>query len=64
MLMLEGLLTALIFTIYSAIGSEIARYEVSGDVSTLTLPVKLESGVYFAKYISADFTSTTQILVK
>jgi hypothetical protein len=50
--------------IYSTIGSEIARYEVSGDVSSLTLPVKLESGVYFAKYISADFTSTTQVLVK
>jgi len=50
--------------IYSAIGSEIARYEVSGDVSTLTLPVKLESGVYFAKYISVDFTSSTQVLVK
>jgi hypothetical protein len=50
--------------IYSMIGSEIARYEVSGEVSTLTLPMKLESGVYFAKYISADFTSTTQVLVK
>ena len=50
--------------IYSALGSEIARYEVSGDVSTLTLPVKLESGVYFAKYISVDFTTTTQVLVK
>ena len=50
--------------IYSTIGSEIVRYEVSGDVSILTLPVKLESGVYFAKYISSDFTSTTQVLVK
>ena len=50
--------------IYSTIGSEIARYEISGDVSTITLPVKLESGVYFAKYISSDFTSTTQVLVK
>ncbi len=46
--------------IYSTIGSEIARYEVSGDVSTITLPVKLESGVYYAKYISRDFTTTAQ----
>jgi len=50
--------------IYSTIGSEIARYELSGDVSTITLPVKLEAGLYFAKYISNDFTSTTQVLVK
>jgi len=50
--------------IYSTIGSEIARYEISGDVSTITLPVKLESGVYYAKYISLDFNSTNRVLVK
>jgi hypothetical protein len=50
--------------IYSTIGSEIARYEILGNVSTITLPVKLESGVYFAKYISGDFTSTAQVLVR
>lgn len=50
--------------IYSTIGSEIARYEIFGDVSTITLPVKLESGVYYAKYISSDFTTTARMLVK
>ncbi len=50
--------------IYSTIGSELARYEISGDVSTITLPVKLESGVYYAKYISLDFNSTNRVLVK
>jgi len=50
--------------IYSTIGSEIARYEISGEVSTITLPVKLESGVYYAKYISLDFNSTNRVLVK
>jgi len=50
--------------IYSTIGSEIARYEVSGEASTITLPVKLESGVYYAKYISLDFNSTNRVLVK
>jgi hypothetical protein len=50
--------------IYSTLGSEIARYEVSGNKSMLTLPVKLESGVYFAKYITHDFTSVNRVLVK
>ena len=50
--------------IYSTIGSEIARYEIFGDVSTITFPVKLESGVYYTKYISSDFTTTARMLVK
>jgi hypothetical protein len=50
--------------IYSTIGSEIARFEVTGNKSSLALPVKLESGVYYAKYISSDFTSTVRVLVK
>jgi hypothetical protein len=50
--------------VYSTIGSEIGRYEVSGAVSTITLPVKLESGVYYAKYISLDFNSANRLLVK
>lgn len=51
-------------TIYSTTGAEIAKFKVSGDVSTLTLPVKLESGWYYAKFISSDFTSFSRVLVK
>ncbi len=50
--------------IYSTLGSEIARYEVSGEKSELVMPVKLASGIYYAKYISADFTSTNRVVVK
>jgi len=50
--------------IYSTLGAEIGRYEVSGNKSILTLPVKLESGVYYAKYFSLDFTATNRVLVK
>jgi hypothetical protein len=37
---------------------------VSGNKSLLTLPVKLESGVYYAKYISGEFTSTNRVVVR
>jgi Secretion system C-terminal sorting domain len=50
--------------VYNAVGAMVARFEVSGSASTLTMPMKLESGVYFAKYISSDFTSTCRVLVK
>jgi len=50
--------------IYSTLGSEVARYEVAGSQSVLTLPVKLESGIYYAKYISGEFTSTSRVMVK
>lgn len=50
--------------IYSTLGSEIGRYEVAGNKSLLTLPVKLESGVYYAKYISGEFTATNRVVVK
>lgn len=50
--------------VYNTMGSEIAHFEVSGNSSTLNIPVKLESGVYYAKYISSDFTSTSRVLVK
>jgi len=50
--------------IYTTLGAEVARYEVAGNNSILTLPVKLESGIYFAKYISNDFTSTNRVVVK
>ena len=51
-------------TIYSSTGIELARFKVNGDLSTLTLPLKLESGLYYAKYISGEFTSVSEILVK
>jgi hypothetical protein len=50
--------------IYSTLGSEIARYEVSGEKSELIMPVKLASGIYYAKYISGDYTSTHRVVVK
>ena len=50
--------------IYTTIGAEVGRYEVSGNKSLLTMPARLESGVYYAKYISNDFTATNRILVK
>lgn len=50
--------------IYTTLGAEVGRYEVSGNKSFLTMPAKLESGVYYAKYISSDFTATNRILVK
>ena len=50
--------------IYSTLGSEIARFEVLGNSSTLRMPVKLESGLYYAKFISSDFTSVSRVLVK
>ncbi len=50
--------------VYNAVGAVVARFEVSGSTSLLTMPMKLESGVYFAKYISSDFTSTSRVLVK
>lgn len=50
--------------IYSTLGSEIGRYEVSGNKSLLTLPVKLESGIYYAKYISGEFTATNRVVVR
>ena len=50
--------------VYTTMGSEIARFEVSGGSSTLTLPVKLESGVYYAKYLSGNFTSTKRVVVR
>lgn len=50
--------------IYSTLGSEIGRFEVFGDKSQLTMPVKLASGLYYARYISRDFTSTNRVVVK
>lgn len=50
--------------LYSTTGAEIARFKVNGEVSTLTLPVKLESGWYYAKFLSSEFTSVSRILVK
>jgi hypothetical protein len=50
--------------VYNAVGAVVARFEVSGSASMLTMPVKLESGVYFAKYISSGFTSTNRVVVK
>lgn len=50
--------------IYTTLGAEVGRYEVSGSNFVLTMPAKLESGVYYAKYISNDFTATNRILVK
>lgn len=50
--------------IYSTLGSEIARFEVTGSKSFLSLPVKLESGVYYAKFISSELTSTNRVMVK
>lgn len=50
--------------IYTTLGAEVGHYEVSGNKSLLTMPAKLESGVYYAKYISSDFTATNRIVVK
>jgi hypothetical protein len=50
-------------SIHSSTGAEMARYKVDGDHSTLTLPVKLESGWYYAKFISSEFTSVSRFLV-
>jgi hypothetical protein len=50
--------------IYTTLGAEVGRYEASGSTFMLTMPAKLESGVYYAKYISNDFTATNRLLVK
>jgi len=49
--------------IYTTTGAEIARFQVADEVSTLTLPLKLESGWYYAKFISSEFNSVSRILV-
>lgn len=51
-------------SVYTALGAEIGRFQVEGNLSTLTMPSKLGSGVYYVKYISSDFTSTQRVLVK
>lgn len=51
-------------SIYSSTGSQMARFKVDGDRSTLTMPVKLEAGWYYAKFISSDFTSVSRFLVR
>jgi hypothetical protein len=56
--------TRAFIAIYSSSGSEIGRFEVFGDKSQLTMPVKLASGLYYAKYISGEFTSTNRVVVK
>ncbi len=56
-------LTRAFVAIYSRLGSEIAHFEVAGNNSELTLPIKLASGIYYAKYISGDFTSINRVVV-
>jgi len=51
-------------SIYSTVGAEIAHFEVYGDKSELVLPVKLASGIYYAKYISGDFTASSRLVVR
>jgi hypothetical protein len=55
---------ATFIAIYSSTGSEIARYRVENDYATLKMPVKLESGWYYARYISSEFTSVSRFLVR
>jgi hypothetical protein len=50
--------------IYSTNGVEIAHYRISGEQSELTMPVKLEAGLYYAKFISGEFTSVQRFMVK
>jgi hypothetical protein len=51
-------------TIYTSTGAEVGRYQVTGDLSELSLPVKLESGWYYARIISSDYTAVSRFLVK
>lgn len=51
-------------TIYNTTGTEIARFKVYDHLATLKMPVKLESGLYYVKFISTDFTSVSRVLVK
>ena len=50
--------------VYTTLGSEVARFEMPGNSVAVSMPVKLESGVYYARYISGEFTSTSRVLVK
>lgn len=51
-------------TIFTASGKEVGRYQVMGDLSDLTMPVKLESGWYYARFISSEFTAVCRFTVK
>jgi hypothetical protein len=51
-------------SVYTTVGAEIAHFEVYGDKSEVVLPVKLASGIYYAKYISGDFTATNRLVVR
>jgi hypothetical protein len=51
-------------SIYNALGEEVAHFEVSGDYATITLSNKLAAGIYYAKYISRELTTTSRVIVK
>ena len=51
-------------SIHSSTGYEKARFKVDGGRSTLNMPVKLESGWYYARFISSEFTSVSRFLVR
>jgi hypothetical protein len=50
--------------IYTSTGAEVGRYIIESDVAELTMPVPLQSGWYYAKFISSEYTSVARILVK
>jgi len=50
--------------VYNTSGAEMARFEVFGNKSVLDIPVPLAAGVYYAKYISGDFTATHRLVVE
>jgi hypothetical protein len=50
--------------IYTSTGAEVGRYIIESDAAELTMPVQLQSGWYYAKFISSEYTSVARILVK
>lgn len=49
--------------VYDNTGSERARFQVTDETSEFALPARLQNGVYYARYISRDFTQVFRMIV-
>jgi len=49
--------------VYDNTGSEHARFSVTGNETEFSLPSRLNSGVYYVKYTSRDFTQVFRMIV-
>lgn len=52
-----------VIMIYDNTGSELARVQVTDEISEFTLSSRLQNGVYYAKYVSRDFTQIFRMIV-